>query len=277
MKLKRVAAYFNRTRCADAYTGDFLFKGQLDVYTEGVRDGVTIQRRVLELEPELQIPSRRCVSFGRENWIIGARNVDMFMGDEIRNKYAIQRAEGLAKVTTLAQALDVVPTSQEMFASPIWVRTSKEVAEDSEEFNQLNIYVAQVENVGIRSLVELANRVYIVKESYLSTAGFTALVVEMLDEPVHTQLQVETLRLDPFTQQPLPGGTYPCVHLRWQAAFRYLSQMTPTFERGDEQFVVPAHAEVPPGSAIKVGANRYRVVGTQDQDGVLYVHARWGT
>lgn len=274
MKLKNVAKYFNTTVCSDAYTGAFLFNGQLDVYSEGVRDGVTVQRRVLEVAPGTPVPARRAIKFGGDFWLIGTNNFDIWKGEHIRDKYALHRATGLAEVRPMTAFFDgTLPLKA--YAGGVWIKTAKQVDEDSEEFNQSAVYFARGEDIQPNQVVLLEGRYHHVREVYPSTAGHQAALVETIEEPFQGTLTMASAGIDPRTELPIAGANYPALRLRWQSDFRYMSQITPKFEAGDTQLVVAISANVPPGSQVTFGGDKYIVVNTQVYRGVQYVHARF--
>lgn len=274
MKLKNVAKYFNTTVCRDAYTGGFLFNGQLDVYSEGVRDGVTVQRRVLEVAPGTLVPTRRAIEFGGDYWLMGTDNFDIWKGEHIRDKYALHKASGLAQVQPLTAFFNgALPLKA--YAGGVWIKTAKQIDEDSEEFNQSAVYFARGEDVQPNQIVYLEGRYHHVREVYPSTAGHQAALVETIEEPFQGTLVVESAGLDPRTELPIAGANYPALRLRWQSDFRYLSQITPKFETGDTQLVIAAANNVKPGALVSFDGDKYIVVNSQIQRGVRYVHARY--
>lgn len=273
MDLSVAASFFDDTPYKDAYTLEHLGYGQLLVYTEGVRDGPSIRRRVLELAPGQVIPAHLAVNIHGANWIIGLGNFDSFQGEEIRCKYVAHRCDHIGQVATLAQELANTPR-HETYADKLWIKTVKEVEEDSVETNLLTIYFPRGTDVGPGDLVQLAGRLHIVKESYLSTAGFWASQCEEIDEPSKGSLVVESKGFTPIYNEPIPGFEVQALRLRWQSDFAYLSQMTPNFERGDVQFVVPAGTQILPGAEITYFGWKGRVINTRETDEVVYVHAR---
>lgn len=273
MDLAMAATFFNDTKCSDAYTGLYLYDGQLDVYTEGVRDGVAVQRRVLELAPGLVLPDRRCVTLEGEQWILGVRNVDSFQGDIIRQKFAMQRSDGLHEFGSMRDILDGA-TLPSAHMGVVWTRTAKEISEDSQEINLLTLYAARPEAVKARNIIKGVGANYIVKETYPSTAGFLAMPVEQIEGDLIIDLVVESAGRDPVTEQPLPGQTYQALALRWQADFIYHSQMTPKFEPGDAQFVVADTADIPNGAVFTASGYKWRAQNVQHDpvERVKFVH-----
>lgn len=273
MDLAMAATFFNDTKCSDAYTGQYLYDGQLDVYTEGVRDGVAVQRRVLELAPGLMPPDRRCVVVEGEPWILGVRNVDSFRGDVIRQKFAMHRSEGVGTYQSLYGVLTQAEPVQAHMGR-VWTRTIKEINEDSDETNMLTIYMALYETVQARQIISIGGANHIVKETYPSTAGFRAAVVEQIEGDLVVDLVVESKGMDPVTEQPIPGQTYKALALRWQSDFKYHSQMTPKFQPGDVQFVVEETADIVNGSVFTAVGQRWRAQNVAHDQGqqVKFVH-----
>lgn len=272
MKLHKVAQRFNNTPCNDAYTGEFVFYGQFDVYPEAVRDGISTQRRVLELAPHTQIPPRRTVSYEDTVWIIGERNIDVFRGKVIREKFPVQKSNGLATVKTMKEVAEGLAGFQ-AHAGAVFSRTAKQVEESSGEFVQMTMYFANVETIRPSNIIEQSGRYYIVREQYQATAGHLGVLTEELEQPFIEEVE-SSGEYDPITETYKPGGVIRIVRLRWQTDFQYFSQMTPTFERGDMQVVTSVQSEVEVGSVLDLSDGPWKVVRVDLRNEVKYLHLR---
>ena len=63
MKLNKVASYFDTVVAADQYHLPTRIKGQLDLFDESKRDGVTVLRRTFSCASGTRIPTRRTLTF----------------------------------------------------------------------------------------------------------------------------------------------------------------------------------------------------------------------
>lgn len=272
MKLHKVAQRFNNTPCNDAYTGEFAFFGQFDVYPEAVRDGISTQRRVLELAPYTVVPTRRVVEYEGTYWIIGERNIDVFRGKIIREKYPVQKSNGLATVKTMRQMVESL-SGYEAHAGAVFTRTAKQVEESSGEFVQMTMYFANNEKLAPSNIVEQNGKFYIVREQYEASAGHLGVLVEELDQPFRETVE-STGEYDPITETYQPGETITLLRLRWQTDFQYFSQMTPKFERGDMQAVTSETHDVETGTILSLSDGPWKVLRVDSRNDVKYLHLR---
>lgn len=272
MKLSRVAQRFNDTPCNDSYTGEFLFHGQLGVYTEAVRDGITTQRRVLELAPNTELPDRKVVEFEGVHWIIGEGNIDTWKGKTVREKFAIQKSVGLANVATPLQFLNE-EDGLLAHAGIVYVKTNKETEISSGEFIQSTMFLARSETVTSGQLVELDGRTYIAKESYLAAAGHLGVVVEELQTPIRDEAATKG-KYNPITEEYEDGPTIKVVRLRWQSDFEYFSLMTPTFERGDMRAITLQEPKLKNGDKLNLSDGEWIVINREGKGETQHLHLR---
>lgn len=273
MKLANAATYFNKTPCSDAYTGTLLFHGQLDVYDDSKRDGLTAQRRMLEVAPGTAIPPRRTVEFAGQRWLIGVQELDQFRGRTIREKYVLHQAEGLAEVRTLRQRLEG-SAGTDAYAARLWVKAEKETEISSRSFNHLNLYFSRAEPVEAGQIVGLGGRDYFIRDVYPGAAGHLVAESEELELGAEeTGTAVGGLAWDPIRQE-YAGDPVPVkvIRLRWQTSFEYFSQATKDFERGDMQAATLSAADT--GTEIILADGKWRVQAVQIRGGVRFLHLR---
>lgn len=272
MKLSRVAQRFNDTPCRESYTGDFLFNAQLGVYTDAVRDGVTTQRRILELAPDLVPPARRTIEFEGVHWILGLGNIDTWKGRAIRTKYPIHQSMGLANVMTPLELLSGTEGLR-AHAGLVFTKTNKEVEESSNEYSQSTMYFSTSEPVMPEHIIRLNADHYITKETYPATAGHLGVIVEKVDEPILEVAQTQGKR-NPITEQYEPGPDISVIRLRWQTDFQYYSLMTPTFERGDMKAITLSTPVHKVGDKLTMSDGVWKIISNDKKMGVQHLHMR---
>jgi len=273
VKLSNAARFFNRTPFYDAYTDDALGVGQLDVYTEATRDGLTTQRRILEVTPGTKMPDRGAIRFHDTNWLIGTHAIDSFNGSVIREKHVLHQAEGPANITTLRQTLEgALP--HEAFAARVWVKTTSQVEISSNKFNQVQVFLSATESIQTDMLIAIGGKLYTVMETYRATAGHLVALCEELDDGAVAVGVVEQRGPWDHITETYPTVSIPTklVLLRWQSDFAYLSQSTPDFERGDMQ--AACLVEQPNGTLINLDGDNWRVQACQPRNSVYYLHLR---
>ena len=253
MNLKMVARYFNDVKYYDAYSNLCLGKGQLDLFDDTRRDGLTVLRRIFEVAPCGLMPDDGVITFHDTQWLVGAKHPDSFKGDVIREKYVLHKAEGLAQVYTFTEILgehDYVvrppnplpPTDPEFgfeaYASRVWTKASAEIEESSDKFNQLQVFFSRSEELKENLIIRLSGHLHIVMVVYDTAAGHRVANVEELDATGVEEATYKTTVMDPVTEAKTTVNTaIPYLALRWQSAYEYFSQMSQTFKRGDMQIV----------------------------------------
>lgn len=271
MKLSDVVKRFNQTPFFDAYTGIKLGVAQLDVFNDSMRDGMTVQRRVLEVEPGAQQPSRGVVEFHNTAWLTGITQLDSFKGSVIRKKWVLHKAEELASIFSLKNLLSDLNPIQ-AYAALVWEKTNSEVEIGSSRHNQLSIYLARAEDVPTDSIIWINGVYYTVLSSYPTAAGHQAAVSEQIEPNPLETITTKGDQWDPITETWTGGSTFKVFRLRWQSDFQYYSQATPNFERGDLQ---AASLERPKnGTQLEMSDGTWAVVGSQERNDVFYLHLR---
>ncbi len=273
MRLSQVVRYFNHSKFFDSYTGEELGVGQLDVFDETKRDGLTAQRRIFEVAPDVDMPPRMAIQFHDENWIVGLREIDAFKGKVLRHKHVLHQAEGLAEYSTIKQLLeDAIPTKA--YAARVWTKSSSEVEISSEKFAQLQIYFSRAENVRPNQIIKLSGKLHTVMSVYPAAAGhLVASSEELEDEALEVGNVPGTGQWNPITEQYEGGSTQvKLLRLRWQSDFAYYSEATPDFERGDLQ--AACMTRLTNGTEIELSDGNWTVKASQEREGVYYLHLR---
>lgn len=276
MKLADAARYFDRTAVSDAYTGDALFQGQLDVFDDSKRDGVTVERRILSVAADVALPARGAVSTpdGR-NWLIGTDFPDYFNGDVIRRKATLQRADDLGTIVSLSGACTGAAGTA-AYVSRSWIKDSKEIAESARVYPVYDLYVAMGEPLAPFSLVRARSRWHLVRSVYESQAGYLVGNADELPEPVVCSATLATRTLDPVTETATGADTaLTMVLLRWQSGFEYIVESALKYVAGDELGVVAATVASPrAGDLVTIGGVARRVLEVSALDDCYRLHLR---
>lgn len=236
MDLSLAAGFFDTTQCVDAYNTRTKFLGQLDLYDDSKRDGVTVERRILSVAPGTVIPARRTIMIEGEAWIVGARNVDTFQGSAVRHKYVIHQATNLGNLSTALQAL--TSGGLPVYAAAVWLKDSKDVETSSKIQNYMNTYYAVGEPANVGSILKLGNKSYRLRNVYDSAAGVQ--VGEASEMPRNTLQAVSYTPkasnvYDPVNDAYTSGLTVVTNALweRFQDNYNYESASAPKYEIGD--------------------------------------------
>lgn len=238
MDIAGAAAYFDEVTCADAFTPATTFLGQLDLFDDSRRDGLTVLRRILSVAPSVSIPARRVLTIAGEQWIVGIHEDDSFRGSVVRQKYVVQRAHGACTIQTIAQLLSTGGTAS--YAGKIWIKDAKELEVDSNLNGFYNIYLPSTETVAAGDVISVSGRVHIVRNKLLSAAGF--LVAESDELPagcvVSSTYKVRTYAPSTDTWTLGSGLVSNALQMRFQSDYAYPSESAPKFEAGDTRLFV---------------------------------------
>lgn len=274
MKLTSAAKHFDKLVISDAYTPATTFKGQIVPYDDSTRDGATVVRRILSVAPTVAIPARGSITFGGQQWLVGALAPDYFNNTAIRHKYPIHRCDGLATIKTIQQALQNSSGST-AYSSLLWVKAAKEVEVSSGEFDVLNMYFSTYETITERTLVSLGSRWYLIRTSYVSSAGFRVAVVDELPEPVLETVTLQSRTFNPITETYSSTPTYAAaIRLRWQSSFEYLSAASETYQRGDLQLMLLKTVTPKVQDALTLSDGNWRVLSVLDEGTHWSAHLR---
>lgn len=275
MKLINASRYFDKIEIADAYDPTVtIFKAQLDVYSDAMRDGLTVQRRILECAPEHERPERSTIRLGPQVFLMGEETYDYFKGKPIRKKFVLHEADTLGEIYTLAQALEGVP-GHTAWTAKSWVKSTAETEESSKKYNQIEFFFAPSETAEIPSLILFKDTWHIARERFVTEAGFLAVMAEELLEPVIETIELTRSEYDRITETYTQTNTpVRVLRLRWQTYFEYESEASTTFRRGDMRVIAPVDSGIEPGATITMSDGEWNVLTQEESDGVLVIHAR---
>lgn len=238
MKLSDVANSFNNMLCSDAYTGEYLFNGQLGLYDDTKRDSETAERRVISLAPEVELPPRRVIAAAGTRFILGHANPDDYRGSTIRVGYVAQEAPSLAQVRTLDEAclgLDGFSA----YAGRAWVKDLAYSEQSSVKTPEHHIHFSVTEVILRNHLVLFEGRLNVVRALNYGAGGTIVAACEEMHEPSVGPALILAGAYDPV-QDTFAGVSVSAtvVRMRWQSLFAYLNALAPKFEPGDIQIAI---------------------------------------
>jgi hypothetical protein len=260
MRLHDVANAFNNAVCADGYTGQTLFSGQLALYDDNKRDSVVTERRVLSLAPSVAIPARRVIAAAGTRYVVGHGTPDDFRGSTIRVGYVLHEATFLSNVRTIAQVC-LGQTGFTAYAGRAWVKDAVYSEHNSNEAPLYQLHYSSTETVLPNQLATFGNRLYVVRSTNYGASGTLVALCEEIAEP-----SVESVSFLDGVYEPVQdvflGSSIPVtvVRMRWQSLFTYSSSMAPKFEPGDIQLGIAKAATTPlAGSTIVLSDGSWRI------------------
>lgn len=280
MRLSSAARYFDNMPCTDAYSGGETFYGQLDLYDDSKRDGTTVVRRVLSVDAAVTMPARRAVTIHDETYVVGGIHKDSFRGEVIRQKYIVHRCDGLANVTTFDQAIRGL-TGTEMYAGRLWVKDLKELEASSHLTSFMNIYAAPTETIAVGSVVSLGDRLHLVRNAFVSAAGFLVAEADQLTDDCVAAVTYTSKSAGVYDPaNDTVAGTSSAVtgiwH-RWQDDYVYERMSQKEFLRGDIVMHVSktSVATAVPGDRLTFDGTSWLVLSARDDGaGAWALHCR---
>lgn len=276
MRLATAARHFDRTLCQDTFLPSTQFYGQFDVFDDSKRDGATVVRRVLSLSPSVAIPPRRVVTVLDEQWIIGEHQDDHYRGAFLRRKYIVQRASA-ASIQSIAQALGTAGTVL-TYASKLWVKDLKEAEVSSKLLGFFNIYLPSGETLAIGNLITVAGRVHIVRNTFLSAAGFLVAEADELELTALTVGSYVPQTYTPATDERAAGAPVALnvLRLRWQDQYAYANQAEPKYEEGDFRAIIRKAdvAAAKTNDLLTLGGEPFEILAVSNEGDCWGLHLR---
>ena len=267
MKLGRVAQRFNKTPCMDAYTGELAFMCQLAPYDDSRRDSVTIERRVLSVGPDAEIPWRRTVDTPQGRFIIGADQPDTFNGKLIRRSLIAQTAPFEVRIKTLAQVC-LGQSSVLAYGNLLWLKNLAYTSQTSTLVPEYQVFLAAGEPVDPGCVLQIDLNLYFVRAIDAGAAGMLVLVVEQLPAGALADATVSVSEFDKI--HGVSSSTdvdAQALRLRWQSLYQYGNKLAPAYGP-DEQVTVLAKSQVPSlptGSKIHYGSEVWAISAIDGQ------------
>lgn len=266
MRLIAAARRFDRLTFADAYVPATTFLGQMDVFDDSRRDGLTVDRRILSVDPAVTMPARKTLLVDGGTWLVGDSERDYFGTEAIRHKHVLHRASEIVAVKTFAETI-AASAGYSAWASRIWVKGSKEIEISSDVTSVYGVYFAEGETLAEGTLIFMSGRWHLIQLLYSSTAGFQVALSDELPEPVRVSAtfskRVYVPSNDTYTTTPT---AYSGVLVRWQSYFRYPQRGADVFKAGDRVLMV-LKTDVTPvaGDKVSIGTANYVIKAILDE------------
>lgn len=276
MRLRKAAARFDDSVLYDAYSAEYVGKGQLEPTDYYKLDGASVRRRIISVAPDTVLPTRRAVRLGADVYLIGEPSTDEWKGSPIRVKYALHQTPGMATVRTIEQALSNHPGTS-MYASRMWNKDVPDQKESSDYFNDYHIFVSFTETVRAYDIIWIDGQWHICHAIHPSLAGFTDAVSHEILGTVFETIMVSSRVYQPVTDTfvETPTAAVKILRLRWQEKYEYLTLAQEDYVRGDETVMVLASAwAARPNDTFTLSDGRWRVLSVREQGAVLALHAR---
>jgi hypothetical protein len=276
MLLRAAAGFFDDVPCYDAYSGEFVFKGQLVLYDETKRDSEAGERRVLSVKPDVvqNLPARRAVKAGGVTLLLGHPNFDFFRGRAVRAGIVAHEATTLGHVYTLEQYL-LGQSPVDAYCGRAWVKNLAYSEQNSKLVPQHHVFFSKAETVQQGQLLVLGDTLSVVRMSYEGPAGMLIVLADQLPIGALRTASVEGETYDPVNESwSGSSASVQVLCVRWQSLFAYRSTLAPAFGPEDLQIAVAkASLTAKPGMKLQMGAEVWQLASVADEGGVWLCRA----
>jgi len=255
--------------CTDAYTGEPLFKGQLNLFDDSRKDTEGGERRIIEVAPGTTLPARRVIEADGVKYILGHGFHDSAFGRPIRVKHVAHEATALGRIRTLAQVCLDQPGT-DAYCARAWIKDSKEISESSEMIGVNHLNFSTTEALNVTETVLMDGQLHIVRKINAGAAGTLIATCDEIGKPDVEVCTFTTVTLDPVTEsKDILAVSLRAVRLRWQSLFEYRDDITKSFLAEDSQFVIAKSVVTPTvGSTFTMSDGLFQVTSILDKGDV---------
>ena len=273
MKFADAARRFDNVRYVDAYTGSYCFTANQTKYNDSVRDSSTASRRLLNLEPGVQVPARRAVNNGDTALLIGRARTDRFFGRPVRVEHVVHEAPYLATVRTLGQECDATGGFT-AYCGYTFAKLEAFEQQSSDLRALYTGYFSSNEPLVDNLIVTAAGRRFIVRGVSQGDAGFNDVTMEDLGDCL-VSATVHTGTWNPLAETYGSGSTATtALKLRWQVLNHYGHREAP--RRGPDSVVLcfpSLLSSIAAGTKVTLPDGEWMVSGVEVLGGAIVCQA----
>lgn len=268
-----VAAHFDDTDTADAYTGAYVLTAQYTTFNEASLDGSITKKRTMSLSPEMaaRIPDRRALEFGGEKWIVGDGNVDTFQNQVVRCNFWMKKVTNEGQLCTPLQLMQSTPigpgqpwevTGRLVYANLEFRKDTVNNLSDSQYDPFWDIYTANIEGLVAGMFYYSGGTVYRVRTHHIELNGLMQSGSDQVDPLALVVVTVNTGTIDPVTELPTSTPISQVgILLDYYMVYEYLTEADIKMVSGDKALYLPE--AVPVGNTVTVSGEQWRVVSYQ--------------
>ena len=275
MDLSRVSRRYDNDELYDAYTGDFLYKGQFATYEGGQLDGSFIRRRTVSIAPELALPPRRVVTLFNEQWVLSDPIVDGFHGKPIRQTMSARKCHGLYQILTVEELLNPVQGARSAYAFCRWVSNTADAATtEYEPFYEFSLSATE-ESVSQRFLYD-GEKLWHTRMSAEISEGFLFAEADLLTEflPASQVTVASPGTIDPVTLVPSGGPSYTGILVERYMFYRKTDQAQESNYHGDKTLLVAESSSPAKTGTVEINGTKWAILATENIAGGYALHVR---
>ena len=274
MKLRNIAKAFDKTPIVDAYTGAVLGKGQFDLFDDSRRDAYGVDRRILSTDPSVEVPARRVIRTENDVWLVGEFQPDFWRGKELRHKYVLHQAVGLATIRTLGERVRG-EAGATAYASEMWVKDAKRVEDTALSASLFDLYFTTIEAIPTPALITLGGDEFLSTATHVTAGGFRVLRCERLGWSAHAVATLRHVVFDPRLDIETETTTsVDVIDLPHQALYEMRSAAALEHQAGDRVLVLDSGLGVDAGDRITLAGRDLQVLSVESWADAEVVLAR---
>lgn len=273
MDLFDAASYFDDVEVTEVGTTN-TWLGQLDLFDDSKRDGLSPVRRILSTSPEIPSLVGKVVTTQNKTYIVGLSNEDQWLGDVIRTKYVLQQAQPYLAGSILQFLQGADPM---VYLGRVWVKDQEDEKENSNPNSQYQFIHAKNGSPNIELIFDGVSYYFTIGKRMNTTemiGVFTEEVGENAQRTVEAFKRTYDLVTDKHT--PVTLGLKSAIRVRYKLHYSHISAAFKKWEEGDqiyflERSLVPT---LDVDDTILDGQTRYRIIGKSLEGGVIALHVR---
>lgn len=263
MKLRAAARAFDKTPIVDAYDGTIYGKGQFDLYDNSRRDAYGVDRRILSADPVVSVPPRRVIRTDNDVWLVGEFQPDFWRGKELRHKYVVHQAVGLATIRTLGERVRGA-SGFTAYASEAWVKDAKRIEDTALSASLFDLFFSTAETISVPALITLGSDEFLATSKHVTSGGFHVLRCERLEWNAVTTATLKRVVYDPRLDVEAETETEVAViDLPHQALYEMRSVAALDHQIGDRVLVFDTAVEVGVGDRVEVSGRTLQVLSVE--------------
>lgn len=277
MDLADAASFFDDTEVTAPGSSTTLFYGQLVLFTNQLRDGLQIDRRILSYDTRqvFTMPEDGIVSFVGSNWALGIAQPDDFNGSVIRAGYIAHKLGDSADFGTAADFIAGTPRAT-LPASVIWMKNDRQANDTEEYWNEVAVYTGSGVQANDGEFVRSRGKLYFVRNTYFTSSGIRTLnSIELPADALKTITWVTQSGYDKVKQKPVPGASVdlPALVMRFYHDYRLVTHAAVKPANGDLVARVAQANDVTAGDSTLIDGITYHVVSRRAMpDATWWLH-----
>lgn len=261
----------------DAYGVEPSFMCQLRRLEMFKISGVKVRVRELSYAPGVVIPSRNVIKLAGRTYLVGSPTEDLWEGEVIRHKAVILGATNSIRCLSVFDAIECLHYDDyddfPAYFAEIAFNVRREDSRD-DALSHLEYQITLGEDVLPEEhiAIDLSGNVYFTHVSRHSVSGLYEVLASKLRDPFQ-YVEISRVSFDPVEEvETLVTERHPCLVLRWQEHFKYLTRASEDFVRGDQIVLVRDRTVL--GSRLTISGREWEVVSYIEYDEYFSLHVR---